>query len=138
MQPWKKLQNHDCIFIMWKDKLHYLLLIKTSPTTFASTFEPNPLMPSSSETIRISRSSFSSIRSIRLLHGRRLCVHSFFEVMAHMKVHVFILQVGHCLSVAGQRHAFVGHLGRSLVTHVFGDAVCHIAVDHVRRYAQGV
>ena len=58
MQPWKKRQNHDCIFIMWKDKLHYLLLIKPSPTTFASTFEPNPLMPSSSETIRISRSSF--------------------------------------------------------------------------------
>lgn len=22
MQPWKKRQNHDCIFIMWKDKLH--------------------------------------------------------------------------------------------------------------------
>ena len=60
MQPWKKRQNHDCIFIMWKDKLHYLFLIKISPTTFASTFDPNPLMPSSSETIRISSSSFSS------------------------------------------------------------------------------
>ena len=135
MQPCKKRQNHDCIFIMWKDKLHYLFLIKISPTTFASTFDPNPLMPSSSETIRISRSSFSSMR---LLHDGRLSVHAFLEVMAYMKVHVLILQVGHCLSVAGQRHAFVGHLGRSLVTHVFGDAVCHIAVDHVRRYAQGV
>ncbi len=133
MQPWKKRQNHDCIFIMWKDKLHYLFLIKISPTTFASTFDPNPLMPSSSETIRISSSSFSSMR---LLHDGRLSVHAFLEVMAYMKVHVLILQVGHCLSVAGQRHAFVGHLGRSLVTHVFGDAVCHIAVDHVRRYAQ--
>ena len=40
MQPWKKRQNHDCIFIMWKDKLHYLFLIKISPTTFASTFDP--------------------------------------------------------------------------------------------------
>nr|DAL27001.1 MAG TPA_asm: hypothetical protein [Bacteriophage sp.]DAO03482.1 MAG TPA: hypothetical protein [Caudoviricetes sp.] len=31
----------------WKDKLHHLFLIIISPTTFASTLEPNPLIPSS-------------------------------------------------------------------------------------------
>nr|DAJ79243.1 MAG TPA: hypothetical protein [Caudoviricetes sp.] len=49
MQPGKKRQNPGCIFIHigWKDKLHHLFLIIISPTTFASTLEPNPLIPSS-------------------------------------------------------------------------------------------
>jgi len=80
----------------WKDKLHYIL-VSLLPKTLARMSSPNPRRPPIWDTIRISRSSFSSMR---LLHGGRLSVHAFLEVMTNLKVLVLIFQVGHGFFVA--------------------------------------
>ena len=74
----------------------------------------------------------SSRHSLR----RRIIIHPPLEVLPHVETLVRVLQQLHRFLVHRQRHLLVRHLRHRLVAHVLGNALCMVAVNHVRHSRQ--